>query len=69
MGESGCASRPPARALLRLVETEGGTITFDGQRIDTLAGGKLQALRRNIQFIFQILTPRLIRVRRSAVGD
>lgn len=67
VGESGCGKSTTGRALLRLVETQGGTITFDGQRIDTLAGGKLQALRRNIQFIFQILTPRLIRVRRSAI--
>lgn len=67
VGESGCGKSTTGRALLRLVETQGGTITFDGQRIDTLAGGKLQALRRNIQFIFRILTPRLIRVRRSAI--
>ena len=52
MGESGCGK---STMLLRLVETQGGTITFDGQRIDILAGGKLQALRRNIQFIFRSL--------------
>ncbi|STT49631.1 dipeptide transport ATP-binding protein DppD [Klebsiella pneumoniae] len=61
------ASRPPAGALLRLVETQGGTITFDGQRIDTLAGGKLQALRRNIQFIFQ--DPYASLDPRQTVGD
>nr|VUD29290.1 glutathione transporter ATP-binding protein [Raoultella sp. NCTC 9187] len=33
--------------------TESGTIVFNGERIDTLASGKLQALRRDIQFIFQ----------------
>ena len=55
------------RALLRLVETQGGTHNFDGQRIDTLAGGKLQALRRNIQFIFQDPYARLIRA--QTVGD
>ena len=41
------------RALLRLVEAQGGSITFNGQRIDALSGGKLQTLRRDIQFIFQ----------------
>ena len=41
------------RALLRLVATQGGTIVFNGERIDTLANSKLQALRRDIQFIFQ----------------
>jgi glutathione transport system ATP-binding protein len=65
VGESGCGKSTTGRALLRLVETQGGTITFDGQRIDTLSGSKLQSLRRNIQFIFRILTLRLTRVRRS----
>ena len=36
-----------------LVESQGGEIIFNGQRIDTLSSGKLQALRRDIQFIFQ----------------
>lgn len=36
VGESGCGKSTTYRALLRLVETQGGTITFDGQRIDTL---------------------------------
>ena len=53
VGESGCGKSTTGRALLRLVETQGGSITFNGQRIDTLTGGKLQALRRDIQFIFQ----------------
>ncbi|MGF7448925.1 ATP-binding cassette domain-containing protein, partial [Klebsiella michiganensis] len=53
VGESGCAKSTTGRALLRLVETQGGSITFNGQRIDTLTGSKLQALRRDIQFIFQ----------------
>ena len=42
------------RALLRLVATQGGTIVFNGERIDTLANSKLQALRRDIQFISRI---------------
>jgi glutathione transport system ATP-binding protein len=52
-GESGCGKSTTGRALLRLVATQGGTITFNGERIDTLANSKLQALRRDIQFIFQ----------------
>ncbi|PLN89815.1 glutathione ABC transporter ATP-binding protein GsiA, partial [Klebsiella pneumoniae] len=67
VGESGCGKSTTGRALLRLVETQGGTITFDGQRIDTLAGGKLQALRRNIQFIFQ--DPNASLDPRQMVGD
>jgi glutathione transport system ATP-binding protein len=53
VGESGCGKSTTGRALLRLVEAQGGSITFNGQRIDALSGGKLQALRRDIQFIFQ----------------
>ncbi len=52
MGEL-AAKSTTGRALLRLVESQGGEIIFNGQRIDTLSPGKLQALRRDIQFIFQ----------------
>lgn len=67
VGESGCGKSTTGRALLRLVETQGGTITFDGQRIDTLSGSKLQSLRRNIQFIFQ--DPYASLDPRQTVGD
>ena len=53
VGESGCGKSTTGRALLRLVETQEGTITFNGERIDTLPDNKLQAVRRDIQFIFQ----------------
>lgn len=53
VGESGCGKSTTGRALLRLVETQGGSITFNGQKIDRLTGSQLQALRRDIQFIFQ----------------
>ncbi|MFW0765363.1 glutathione ABC transporter ATP-binding protein GsiA [Trabulsiella odontotermitis] len=53
VGESGCGKSTTGRALLRLVEAQSGTITFQGQRVDKLSSGKLQALRRDIQFIFQ----------------
>ncbi|WP_312078665.1 glutathione ABC transporter ATP-binding protein GsiA [Leclercia sp.] len=53
VGESGSGKSTTGRALLRLVETQEGTITFNGERIDTLPAGKLQPLRRDIQFIFQ----------------
>ncbi|MGD4794963.1 ATP-binding cassette domain-containing protein, partial [Xanthomonas citri pv. citri] len=43
--------------------SQGGAITFNGQRIDRLAGSALAHLRRDIQFIFQdpyaSLDPRL----------
>ena len=53
VGESGSGKSTTGRALLRLVESQGGSITFNGQRIDTLPAGQLQMLRRDIQFIFQ----------------
>ncbi|VYU66874.1 Glutathione import ATP-binding protein GsiA [Metakosakonia massiliensis] len=53
VGESGSGKSTTGRALLRLVESQSGAITFQGERIDTLPAGKLQHLRRDIQFIFQ----------------
>ncbi|MCZ9076905.1 dipeptide ABC transporter ATP-binding protein [Escherichia albertii] len=53
VGESGSGKSTTGRALLRLVETQCGEIMFNGQRVDTLSPGKLQSLRRDIQFIFQ----------------
>jgi len=53
VGESGCGKSTTGRALLRLVDTQGGEIEFDGQDVIALDHRKLQTLRRNIQFIFQ----------------
>ena len=53
VGESGCGKSTTGRSLLRLVESQGGSITFNGQRIDTLGRSALAHLRRDIQFIFQ----------------
>ncbi len=53
VGESGCGKSTTGRALLRLVDTQAGEIDFDGQNVVTLEHGKLQSLRRNIQFVFQ----------------
>ena len=63
VGESGCGKSTTGRSLLKLVASQGGTLIFDGQRIDHLSGAALAHLRRDIQFIFQdpyaSLDPRL----------
>ena len=63
VGESGCGKSTTGRSLLRLVDSQSGAIEFAGQNIRDLSGPALQALRRNIQFIFQdpfaSLDPRL----------
>ena len=63
VGESGCGKSTTGRSLLRLVASQGGSITFNGQRIDRLGSHQLAHLRRDIQFIFQdpyaSLDPRL----------
>ncbi|WP_454721318.1 MULTISPECIES: dipeptide ABC transporter ATP-binding protein [Cupriavidus] len=53
VGESGCGKSTTGRSLLRLVDSQSGTIEFNGQDISRMQGGALQTLRRNIQFIFQ----------------
>lgn len=63
VGESGCGKSTTGRSLLRLVESQHGSIMLDGKQIDLLQGSALQHLRRDIQFIFQdpyaSLNPRL----------
>ncbi len=53
VGESGSGKTTTARAILRLVETTSGRITFDG--IDVLAAppSQLRRLRERIQIVFQ----------------
>jgi glutathione transport system ATP-binding protein len=63
VGESGSGKSTTGRSLLRLVETQGGSIHFNGQRIDNLPSAQMQHVRKDIQFIFQdpyaSLDPRL----------
>ncbi len=53
VGESGCGKSTTGRSLLRLTESQGGSIVLEGRDIGKLKRSELQALRRDIQFVFQ----------------
>ncbi len=52
VGESGCGKSTLTRAILGLEETQGGTITLDGERIVAKSEMSL-ACRRKMQVVFQ----------------
>src|SRR3954462_8644437 len=62
-GESGSGKSTPRRALLRLGQVDGGTIAFEGERIERLSRREMQKLRPRMQVVFQdpfaSLNPRL----------
>ncbi len=53
VGESGCGKSTTGRTLLRLIEAHSGQILFQGRDISKLGPHDMQAVRRDIQFIFQ----------------
>lgn len=53
VGESGSGKTSLGRAILRLTESEGGTIFFDGSDIGALSRREMKEFRRKAQAIFQ----------------
>ena len=53
VGESGCGKSTLARALVRLIELDGGQISFDGMDVRSLAGAALRRYNRRVQMVFQ----------------
>lgn len=53
VGESGCGKSTTARTILRLMEPTGGRIYFMGRDITSLPKRELQAIRKDMQMIFQ----------------
>jgi peptide/nickel transport system ATP-binding protein len=53
VGESGCGKSTVARAILRLIEPDSGSVVFDGIDVRAAKGAALRALRRRMQIVFQ----------------
>ena len=53
VGESGCGKSTIARLILRLLEPDEGSITYNGIEMATLSEKDLKPLRRQIQIVFQ----------------
>ncbi len=53
VGESGCGKSTTGRCILQLITPTSGKITFAGRDVMQLGQSELQALRRDMQIIFQ----------------
>ncbi|MFP8957896.1 ABC transporter ATP-binding protein [Natrialbaceae archaeon A-CW3] len=53
VGESGCGKSTTGETLLRLQESTGGRVEFDGENVYEMEGDALQHFRREAQVVFQ----------------
>jgi oligopeptide/dipeptide ABC transporter ATP-binding protein len=53
VGESGCGKSTLARCIMRLFDTTGGQIVFDGRDITKLSRANMRPIRREMMMIFQ----------------
>jgi oligopeptide transport system ATP-binding protein len=53
VGESGCGKSTTGRCILRLIEPTEGEVWFEGRNVIEFDRGELEALRRDMQIIFQ----------------
>jgi oligopeptide/dipeptide ABC transporter ATP-binding protein len=53
VGESGCGKSTLARCIVRLLDTTGGKITFEGRDITKLSRATMRPIRREMTMIFQ----------------
>jgi peptide/nickel transport system ATP-binding protein len=53
VGESGSGKSTLGRAILRLLDPEGGSVEFEGRDLTRLSASQMRPLRRQIQMIFQ----------------
>ena len=53
VGESGCGKSTTGRAILRLLEPNGGQVLFEGEDIAKLSPDQMRRKRKEMQIIFQ----------------
>ena len=53
VGESGCGKSTLAKAAVRLLKPNAGSVVFEGTDITRLSSGALRPLRSDMQMIFQ----------------